>query len=362
MFCVGLAAVTALSYRDWKNGLPIALILLTSFYICGEAFPIYHTRITNESIIIKNIHFITLLACVISALTSKFYDKQLTQLFNSKYISALLGIIFCLPVILIFRDNLPIEFEMSMIHGRLMRTYNELNLERLFFFYPAIIIPMGVLGIWYYLTNLKMSMEFKFFLIICSVVFGFYLFTITNSPQMYWAYRRYLYVLMPLIFLGFSYFLKHHEHKNSSIILSVILLVFTINLQINSKQIFRTGMPKSEMQGMDKSVNKILNKHKDMTSGTILFHEPKLRYQISSIVSMGSMIPIPTQSPKIIKTMILSGKPVYYATSTPEHNIQIEPSSTSEEFIKYVRLGEQYTEIPKSLQKKTYQLYIHRFN
>ena len=185
---------------------------------------------------------------------------------------------------------------MEMIHGKVRRTYNELNIERLFLFYPQILILLGSLGLWVYLRTKEVATEYKFFIIIVGVILGYYLIDISNSPQMYWAYRRYLYVLIPLFFLGFASALKFFANTQVSRALVAALLILTINLQINSYQIFRLRPPTSEMQGMDVSVKGIIKRNPELQPGTVLFHAPELRYKISSLISMASVIPIPLKN------------------------------------------------------------------
>ena len=50
MFIVGLAATVAIGYRQWKLSLILAVSLMVVFFLCAEAYPIYHTdhaRIDN---------------------------------------------------------------------------------------------------------------------------------------------------------------------------------------------------------------------------------------------------------------------------------------------------------------------------
>jgi hypothetical protein len=256
-----------------------------------------------------------------------------------------------------FRDDwTPIDaVEKQIIHGRLLRTFNEENFERLFLVFPPFAVIAGFLFIPYMIQKKNWSLASVILFLGMFIPFSIYLYSIKNSPQLYWALRRYQYILLPAITLSFIYFLNDIPAQMRRLTCSVIFLIL-VNQQLGARQI------ESEMKYLDQAAKRFTERF-DESHNYLLVFDKKLKYIASTFFSYGHYEPLLIEQRETLSDILdQSDRNILYLTAEANQS-DIPPASHSETFnYSYRRMGENYHQLPQDRQFKRVKFQVYVFD
>ena len=341
-------AIFFISYKNPKIGVVFSVLSICAIYLNSLMSSIYVERIFNMSILFKYSYLFISISVVLGFI-AKVKSVKLYSVFNHKFFKYALLIVLLAASLLIFRDDVSTTYELKHMHGRIMRTYNETNMEKIFLIMPAFIVIFGLLNIPFIVKNTKNS---EWVIIFTILFFGFlyYLFDISNSPQMYWSIRRYIYVFLPIVFISFVFFVSRQE-SYSRFAFALVSFLLVVNQTLAVK-------PKPEMKGLDKSVEKFVVEYPSGKYDLILY-DKKLKYQISSILSYGKYQFIPVSSSnqaELIRDHFGSKRVILYIKKENTKSKDIKFT------VEYTRVGENYNKVPVATQHKRFDIFVEKFN
>ena len=345
--------------KNRKTLIIYPILAISTFLLMKSTFSIYHTRIF---MVFPELKYIPLLTLPMSIIRLIYFDKKLKINFNGRPIKYLIlavqittllffiYLLFRLPIINFF--DLPLVTK--KIHGHMMPTRDEFSLYRLIrFFYPAPIIIVGLLYLPHALIQLlKKNIKVFFILSIISLPTFLYLYSIKNSPQLYWAMRRLLYTVVPTMFISYSFFTISISKKYRNLLIAACLLI-SITQRIISKQII------SEMKGLDDGVKLI---SKTVSKNDLIIYDVNLRKRISPVLVYTGAKFLPHDITNIDELPIEALKSEFKNTwlVLSPNTLPETPYTKSCHFIElnHKRIGENVTQIPKKIYNKKFPFWL----
>lgn len=345
-----LAVIFILTYSNIKHGLVATIIASISHIIIKNTYNIYYSRISINDF--KVIQFASIL--IIIAFLAGFIFRKLTiknvlsveSIIEHRLFKYLLIGLVCVLIILSFRSSFVRggNFEQVMMDGVMQRSYNEEIFNRFFMVFPSFIIILGMLNLPKFFLNKSFSTNSKMYIMMVFIPYCYYLYQSGNSPQLYFNMRRYIYILLPIIFLAFTYLMEKMNKKMACLLVSVAAILM-IHIQLGSKQIV-------EFNGLDKSAESFEKKY--CAEDAVFLYDSELRYDFSSEISYIKNECIPIDDLSLLKSIneTLGNKKIYYISKNPK----IE---NEEKFVvSYKRMGENFDDLPKDKQLKDLPMYI----
>lgn len=345
-----LVLIFIITKSNIKFGIISGASAIIAHLMAMRTYSIYYARISNQDFkLIKMAVILIIAALVIGIIFKKLKEKNVItveEIIEYKAFKYFLVGIATIIILLLFRNNLISDsmFETSIVHGNLMRTYNEEIMDRFFLVFPAFVIILGVINLPYLFREKRFNVNAKIYLMGLFLPYCYYLYKSGNSPQLYWNMRRYIYIILPVFFMSFVYLLAKLE-KKVAILLITVAVILTVNLQVESNQ-------QIEFKGLDKSVKNFERQY--VEENTVFLYDREISYDISSIISYVKSEFIPIDNPNLISRIdeVLEANKVYYIS---RDQIDDEAEKIS---IKYTRMGENYEELPKDVQDKSFEFYI----
>lgn len=357
MFAVLLIAIFLISYQNWKFGLLMLAMAIMVMVFAQNNYPIYFNRVGKAqfTIIFAYWNYIaasTYLLSILSCHVGKKYNFSLDSIFSSRAIFYCLITIFSLAALLTFRNDyadLFGEHQITTIHGSIMRTFNEDNLERIFMVFPAHIFFIGLCYLTFVFKKQTTSTFFKIFLIALLLPNLFFLYEKYNSPMLYWAIRRYIPVVLPAVFLGYVFFLKDMSYRQRMIVILTSFLIMA--------NIFLEARQRRDYKGLDVAVETFTRLY-DEKDNYLFLYEKKLRYPISSLMSYGKYDFFPVNSVSEIPIIVPN------LSSSASRNVvfvsRIKLPIQHKEFtIKYQKVRESFYSLPTKYYQKEHLLYFY---
>ena len=310
---------------------------------------------TENMFIFKYDVYLLLVTYLICVTTFKYYQINFNKVLNHRIIKLLLITVVGLISLLMFRDDLtPLEYlKTGSARGNIIRIYDEEIFDRLFLVFPSFILIIGLIYFPFLTKPTKLNTPTKLLLFGMFIIYLTFFLKARNSPQMYWVFRRYIHVIIPLLLLSFGFF-AHQLNKVPRIIILIVGCLLTINMtsKINLQP---------EMKGLDKTVIAFTQKYKENQNYLLLYHDD-LRYWISSILSYGKYDFFPVRTPKFLADIIakaVSNKILYLFPFPTGASPQLCDTNKIDNFtISYERQGEDYESLPKKRYKRAFKICI----
>jgi hypothetical protein len=333
-----------ITYKNRKIGLLFTIIAILFIYLNALNSEIYMTRISATSIVFMY-YYILPIVFLLGIVMSKII--VLDKFIKSNVFLIFLLLFFTFLLLFMFRDDFTTVNEIVYMHGREMRTYNEMNMEKIFLVIPDFIVVIGMLYFPFLIKNANLKRNSFIIMTPLFIVFSYYIYNISNSPQMYWSVRRYLYVLLPLLYISYVLFVSKQSKLSQNILLAMTtFLVLNQNLR---------SQVAPEMKGLDNSVKTFISMYPESKYDLILY-DKKLRYPISSILSYGKyqFIPINNINEVLdIYSYFKNKKNILYITN---NKLKIPNKKFT---IDYTRVGESYIDLPKAKQYKKFTFNVY---
>ena len=357
MFIVLLLAVYLISYKDWKFGLLMLFLALLVMNASENNYSIYYNRIGNNEFTLIFTYW-TQIVCgtYLFSLLMNFIGKRnsfkLENIIFSRTLFYSLLIIFTLFALLCLRNDfvdLFGEHQLKSIHGNIMRTYNEENLDRIFMVFPAHIFIIGICYLAFILKKQSVSLYFKVVLFSLMLPNLIFLYEIHNSPMLYWAIRRYIPIVLPVVFLGFIFFLKDLNYQTRIILVFSSLLIMT--------NIFFEARQRRDYKGLDLSVRNFTKVYHEDDNYLFIYHKD-LRYLISSFMSYGKYDFLPINSVSEMP-LILPNIPKIKKRKIMFVSKDLLPIEHQTYSIDYQKVGENYQTLPKKYYHEKTNLYLY---
>lgn len=345
-----LVVVFILTYSNIKYGLLASFISLVSHALIKNTYNIYYSRISIDDFkVIQFAYILIIIAFLAGVIFNRLKVKNLVsieEIIKTKVFKYALILLTIIIIIISFRSSFVRDgnFEQVFMDGAIRQSYNEEIFNRFFMVFPSFMIILGVVNLPKFLISEDFNKNSQIFLMGIFIPYCYYLYKSGNSPQLYFNMRRYVYILLPVILLSFKYSISKMNKKtaNSLVLVSIILMMHT---QLESKQII-------EFKGLDKSVQ--LFEEKYCTDDAVFLYDSDLRYDFSSVISYIKNEAIPVDDLSVLNRIneSLIGKQLYYVSKDPIN-------SDAEEFdISYIRMGENFDDLPKDKQEKNLSMYI----
>lgn len=284
---VSIIGVFVLTYYSWKRGLIYSVLLLIVNYIYNDSYFIYSTRIRNDDMkILKYTPVLIVCMFVISCLICCKFAKLIDIIYNSKIIKYVFLAVCILILCFMFRDNIGYYsgYEMATIHEQYLMTYEEFILDLLFLVFPSILIVGGIFVLYDFFGDTSRNKMVNIFIILIITVYLYFLVVSSNSPQLYWFLRRYIYVVLPIATISFVVYLSKFEKKVNWIIATYTLFM-GINLFLNS----HVG---SDYQNLNFDTDKI-EKEWEENDVEIVLYDDSIRYKVSPLMVYSNKQVIP---------------------------------------------------------------------
>lgn len=360
MFMLLLLGIFIVSYQNWKIGIVMLLSALFVMIAAEHNYPIYFTRMRLNSFhtVFYFWNYIAIAVYIFSISLRYVLDKHrlsLNQIISCKYLQYTLFLIFLVSALLIFRNDYADLFnqhQIKLIHGKIMRTFNEENLDRILLVFPAHIFFIGLGYLPFVIRKKSTSPLFKIVLIGLFLPNLLFLYKIYNSPMLYWAIRRYIPVLLPTVFIGFVFFLKDLKYRHRMIVIISSFIIMT-NILAESRQ-------RRDYKGLDIVAEHFTHKFKE-NDNYLFFYDKNLKYTISSLMSYGKYDFLPINSVSEVPLLLSNITPdtkrrVLYIT-TEKHPIDHQQFT-----IEYQKVGENYYALPQKYYRKVHNLYFYEID
>ena len=328
----------------------IGIALFSIFYssIIFYSFPIYSERIGFYLPGIFESSLFVFFSIVISEI---IFRNNLFQFKLLKLLLTFSGFVLFGAIIIIFiLKYVSGDPELFLSHGKIIRTYNEETLQRLLLVIPSTIFFGGVASL--ILLNFISSTQRSafLFLILSLTMFLPFLIDANNSPQMYWFFRRFVFIIIPVIYILFYWAISISPPYVIKFILIIVALEHSF-LILNTKQI------DIEMEGIEKSVTQFQSKYNSKIFEYIIYDQ-SLKYQVSPFISYVGLKPYPHK--------ISSNDPIfndkdglYLISRSIKDKISFcEFSEISS--LSYIRTGESYKELPKDIQNHSHDFNVYK--
>jgi hypothetical protein len=345
------------------------LLIITTFLFqlaVSNHYSIYFNRINLGVFksLLEYSHFFIL--CIVLLIQLIFRYEKIIMLLNKfffqnnniKKIFLIIGFIFI--YFIIFRDEFTNSFEEKFMHGRVINTQNEYIFDNLSLIFPNLILILGFFGVILGFFNSKFKNNY--FLIFVFSILSLFLslfIDIKNSPQLYWGYRRFIPIIIPCFIVGICYFKFNSKFLN---LFSIFVLCLSVFLQINSNQIFHKDyFFLSEMKNLDKSIKSNDQKLKTYINHP-LFFDRSIQYPISSLISYFSFKPIPYKNINELTELSQKIKSPYLIALSQKNNNNLNCEYILNAKYNYVRLGENYNKIPKTIYYVNNSFFIYYCN
>ena len=354
---IAIIGVFVLTWFNKKIGLLYTVLAVAEFFVLSKTYWIYSDRIfDNDMPILGYGYLLLIIAYGISfVLTYKGIKEIFFELYNHKSIKIILFIGFLALTCLMFWDNLIPEedYATAVSHGQMLLTYVESIFDLLFMVFPSIMLIGGLLGIYRLIDGRTIPFCGSVFLLFIVVVYSYVFFGAGNSPQLYWLFRRYYNVLLPVAGISFVLLLSSSGKKVNRII-AVSVFLLSLNLYLNSDQTVN-------YEGLDRSTIEISDYITDQGVETVLYSE-KLRYEISPLVSFSEAEYIPysagTLTP-MLEELEKKGADVNDILIISEQSIADE---NVEWKLSYTQMEETYGSVPQETYNKERSLYFYHYS
>lgn len=336
-----------------RYGLISIVLLLIYNFLLSHVSPIYSSRIGDTSFVFKYINYIIPAIFFSSLLIRKMFRIDIVKIVNNKYIWFVVFAVLFVCAFFIFHDNtISINgYEEAFIHGRTMRTYNEETMERLFKLYPSFLIIMSLLSLPLIQKKKDIDNKAKVFLALAVIAHCSLLIDIRNSPQMYWALRRFIPVFFPGLFIGYTLFVNKVNSVKLQMIVTITMLMLTYNLYLNSNQ-------EVEYENLDKSVLSFIKEYPE-SNDYLFIYEEDYRTEISPLVTYANydFVPVKSISELVLYNQVLTntGKEIMYIGKS-DLGIPYKMASLS-----FIRTGETYDRLPEERYPTTRELKIYEY-
>ena len=333
------AGVIYFTLLDYRYGIIFSILALVFVLVSKFVYPIYFSRMLALT---RYIIYMVPLLFLGSALFSKVRFLKLQKFIQRYYLHVILLLFLIGLSLLMFRDNIiPLEYyQMRDMHNQYIRTYNEVNFDRLFNVFPAFTLLLGMFSL-YLFPKEENKLRFSLVLLCVLVPYLYFLVDVSNSPQLYWAVRRY-YVLLGIILIGFTKFLSKLD-GTASILISLVFLLLSGNQFYNSNQI-------PDYRGLDTSVETFTDDIPNELTNIIIYDED-INRQISPIVVFSGYDIFPyTKLHKNQNRNTILNSEKYYLILLDDTTCRDYPSAKLSQ-ISYEKVGENYDRLPDVFYK-----------
>lgn len=339
-----------LSYSRISKGAVASLIFIGIHYILKETYSIYYDRISiNDFKVIKFAVPLIIMFFVCGCIFNKLKESEklsVEDIIKNKFFNYFLLILICIIVILSFRNAFVLHgnYEKVFMDGAIRESFNEQIFNRFYMVFPSFVIMGGVIYLNKFFLQEELNINSKIIILGLFVPYCYYLYKSGNSPQMYFNLRRYIYIILPTIYLSFCCFVSTFNIRNLKYIV-LFTSILMLHTQLESKQII-------EFKGLDKSVQQFADKYGE--SDNVFLYESELKYDFSSIISYMKNECIPVDSLSSLEKIkeALPNKNLYYVSREAIN-------SDSEKFsVDYNRMGENFDSLPKDKQIKELDMNI----
>lgn len=169
--------------------------------------------------------------------------------------------------------------------------------------------------------------------------FTWYFYDMQNSPQMWWALRRYTYVLLPTIYLSFCFFILDLKNRKlqAAIMFASLILMLNITLRVDQPR---------EMIGLDSYAQEFSETYP--AQDYVILYEDDLHYSISSILSYGAYdFALVTNDTMVANAASATDKSILYFTDNKYVDPHLANTDSSWFFsMDYSRMVENYDQLP----------------
>ncbi len=348
-----LLGVFLISYINDKAGFIYTVAVICEILLYKSTYVYYYGRITTVDMPLLQYDIVlVLIAFAASTILLKWKKELLYSLFYSKavkYFVAAAGILcFCL----IFYNNAVSaeEYRLELIHGKMLRTYQEEILDLLFLVFPSIVLSLGLVGMYKLIDKEKIHFTTSVFIVGAGIVYLYLLFGSSNSPQLYWMLRRYYNNILPICVLAFCCLFRSLK-KEPYYLLAAVCMALSLNMYLDSGQIV-------DFKGLDQSTAKLEQEIKAQGYHTVYFLQRDMR-AISPLFTYSDLEFVPVHPQELIyfkqekdqfdfTNALFLVSDLFVNKTIEDHFWQMELS--------YLKLGETYGEIPKEVYEKSVSL------
>lgn len=315
-------------------------------------FWIYHDlNVGSTGLFLFIYEDVVLLVSTLSGLLFfRVFRINLDKLIGSRGLFWTVTTLCAIGALFVFRNNIvPSEnFEIQMIHGKLLRSHNEDTLDRLFAVFPSFVLVMGILSLGFLLKAESLGVTSRAFLVSIALVYLSFLYESGASPQLYWNLRRHLYVLVPISMVGFGVLLGMIDVRARMIILAAAAIL-SLNTWFEAQQ-------QVEFSGLDRGVKRFVAKFKEK-EGDVIMYTSRIRYEISPFLSYGKYDFLPVDNLEFLSNLIDK-------LDENERALYVSDKKYSGAIAKnfrysYLRMGETMESIPRNFYDRNIELYVY---
>ncbi len=348
-----LLGIFILLFLNYKTGILYTLAVVAEVLIYKHSYHYYFGRITTEDVpFLKHYIILIILAFAVSIVFLNWKKELLYQIFYSKAIKYLLAAIGILCLCLMFHNNVVSaeDYHVELIHGRMLRTYEEEILDLLFQTFPGIVLSLGLAGMYKLIDKEKIPFTTSVFILGVGVAYLYLLFGSSNSPQLYWMLRRYYNNIVPVCMLSFCCLFRNLR-REQGYLLAAVCMALSLNMYLDSGQI-------EDYKGLDKSAAKLEQEIKEQGYETV-YYPLQDEKQISPLFAYSDLEFIPVSLQDLFRIEDYKERFDFtdslFLTSKVIDNMSLDPDIQQYE-MKYLKLGENYGEIPKDVYDKSIAL------
>jgi len=348
-----LLGIFIISYLNYNAGVVYTFAVLCEIQVYKAAYPYYFNRITTIDMpLLKHYIALILMAFAASTIAVKWKKGLIYQVFYSKAIRYLLAGAGILCLCLMFFNNAVSEenYSVALIHGRMLRTYKEEIMDLLFQTFPSTVLSLGLAGMYKIIDKEKVPFTTSIFILGVGIAYLYLLFGSSNSPQLYWMLRRYYNNIIPVSVIAFCCLFRNLK-KEQGYLLAAVCMALSVNMYLDSGQIV-------DYKGLDISAAKLEKEIKEQGYKTI-YYLLQDKQEISPLFSYSDLEFVPLSPQELIrlkeKKEYFDFKDALFLVSGISDNKNMDENIWRCE-MSYLKLGENYGEIPKKVYDKSIPL------
>jgi hypothetical protein len=349
-YIILIIIVTSLiSTINWKKAIVLLFCSIIFIYMTKNNFWIYSNRIgtNNANFLFNNDYLILIILPLFAYLGNKFLNVKIENILQHQTLKYIVAVFSLILLLFMFRDNLTLgNWEMTTNQGNYIRTYNEEIFERLNFIIPHFIVIIGLLMLPFFIEKSKFSFLAIAFLLGMFLAFSYSFYASANSPQLYWNLRRYIYVIIPVLYISSVVLYLYIDNKTIKYLVAVSLLLITLNNFFNSKQI-------SDYSGLEVGAKRISNA---IPENAIVLYNVINKRAVTPILCYKAFdfIPFSSTSQLMDLKSYFSDRQVVLITTNPRNQRLLKKDSLC-----YTKQFESYIELPKNHSNVKQQIFLH---
>lgn len=338
---------------DVKVGVIYTLAVIGEVLLYKDTYSYYFHRITTIDMpLLQYSMALILIAFAGSMILARWKKEWMYSVFYSKAVRYLIAGAGILCVCLMFYNNVVSadNYHMQLIHGRMLRTYQEEILDLLFLTFPSMVLCLGLAGMYQLIDQKRIHFATSVLIVGMGIAYLYLLFGSSNSPQLYWMLRRYYNNILPISVIAFCCLFRSLK-RETCYLLSFVCMALSVNMYLDSGQIV-------DYQGLDQSVAKLEQEVKELGYSTIYYLQRDIQ-AISPLFVYSGMEFVPVSWQDLIqlkenKDQIDFTDAFFLAADILENKTMDEGMWRSE--MNYLKLGENYGQIPKDVYDKSIPL------